>query len=107
MKTDIVNRLREGSTDGTELKWAVTEVHLEAADELERLREQSQWRPISSAPKDEWLLGFCINHDATLPVVMIRARGMNKGVFSTSDDGVCFPTHWLPLPAPPPPETSE
>jgi hypothetical protein len=35
--TDIVRRLREGRTDGTDLRWDVTDVHREAADEIERL----------------------------------------------------------------------
>jgi hypothetical protein len=38
-KLDIVKRLREGRrNDGTDLRWVVTEVHIEAADEIERLR---------------------------------------------------------------------
>ena len=36
--TDLVKRLREGRTDGTSLRWAVTPIHTEAADEIERLR---------------------------------------------------------------------
>ena len=35
---DIVKRLREGRTEGTDLRWQVTDIHLEAADEIERLR---------------------------------------------------------------------
>jgi hypothetical protein len=35
---DIVIRLREGRTDGTDLRWDVTDVHREAADEIVRLR---------------------------------------------------------------------
>lgn len=35
--TDIRKRLREGRTDGTDLRWTVTEVHREAADEIDRL----------------------------------------------------------------------
>ena len=36
--TDIVERLREGRTDGTALRWSVTDIHHEAASEIERLR---------------------------------------------------------------------
>lgn len=36
--TDIVERLRSGTTDGTALTWTVTPIHREAADEIERLR---------------------------------------------------------------------
>ena len=35
---DLVIRLREGRTNGSHLRWAVTDVHQEAADEIERLR---------------------------------------------------------------------
>lgn len=35
---DIVIRLREGRTNGSYLRWAVTDVHQEAANEIERLR---------------------------------------------------------------------
>lgn len=38
--SDIVERLREGRTDGTALRWAVTDIHREAADEIERLRAE-------------------------------------------------------------------
>ena len=37
---DIVQRLLEGRTNGTDLRWAVTAVHVEAAEEIERLRER-------------------------------------------------------------------
>jgi len=36
---DIVKRLREGRTNGTDLRWSVTDAHREAATEIERLRE--------------------------------------------------------------------
>ena len=36
--TDLVRRLREGRTDGTSLRWAVTPIHKE--DEIERLRAE-------------------------------------------------------------------
>ena len=36
--TDIVDRLRGGITDGTQLRWMVTPIHQEAADEITRLR---------------------------------------------------------------------
>lgn len=39
--TDIVERLRSGTTDGTALTWTVTPIHREAADEIERLRKDN------------------------------------------------------------------
>lgn len=39
MEWDIVQRLREGRTNGSNLLWSVTAIHREAADEIERLRE--------------------------------------------------------------------
>lgn len=38
--SDILERLRTGSTDGTALRWSVTPVHIEAADEIEKLRAE-------------------------------------------------------------------
>lgn len=38
--TDIVERLREGRTNGTALRWCVTDIHREAADEIEWLRKE-------------------------------------------------------------------
>lgn len=35
---DIVKRLREGRTVGTDLRWQVTDIHVEAAAEIEQLR---------------------------------------------------------------------
>ena len=40
--SDIVKRLRTGTTDGTNLKWHVTVTHIEAADKIERLREENK-----------------------------------------------------------------
>ena len=37
-RMDIVIRLREGRTDGSDLRWTPSPEHLEAADEIERLR---------------------------------------------------------------------
>ena len=42
--SDIVKRLREGRTDGTDLRWSVTDVHLEAAAEIARLRAEVEQR---------------------------------------------------------------
>lgn len=41
---ELVKRLREGRTPGTDLRWAVTEIHREAADALE-----AQWASYESA----------------------------------------------------------
>ena len=40
MEWDIVQRLREGRTNGSNLLWGVSDIHREAADEIERLREE-------------------------------------------------------------------
>lgn len=36
MTQDLIARLREGRTNGTELRWQVTDIHLEAANVLEQ-----------------------------------------------------------------------
>ena len=43
--SDIVDRLRAGTTDGSHLRWTVTTIHLEAADDIERLRANPLHRP--------------------------------------------------------------
>lgn len=35
---DLVTRLREGRSNDSNLQWTVTSVHIEAADEIDRLR---------------------------------------------------------------------
>lgn len=35
--SDLVKRLREGRTRGTDLRWHVTDIHIEAADLIEQL----------------------------------------------------------------------
>ena len=40
--SDIVERLRTGPTDGTNLKWVVRPIHIESADEIERLRAENK-----------------------------------------------------------------
>lgn len=42
LEWDLVVRLREGRTNGTMLCWTVGHIHLEAADEIERLRKKVQ-----------------------------------------------------------------
>ena len=37
---DIVTRLREGRSNGSNHRWTVTNIHREAADEIERLRAE-------------------------------------------------------------------
>lgn len=46
--SDIVERLRNGRTIGSNSTWLVTPTHLEAADEIERLRKRlavEAWQP--------------------------------------------------------------
>lgn len=50
--TDIVTRLRTGQTEGSYLRWHVTSVHVEAADEIERLRR-------GGCARDQTTTQFC------------------------------------------------
>lgn len=42
MEWNIVQRLRDGRTNGSNLLWSVTAIHREAADEIERLRAENE-----------------------------------------------------------------
>lgn len=59
--TDIVERLRTGKSGYT--TWAVTPIHIEAADEIERLREAALHR-ISLGSQDSGTTKESLGHEA-------------------------------------------
>lgn len=60
---DLVTRLREGRTNGTALRWQVFAIHLEAADEIERLTAQlAEARQAERAAVVAWLEGLHWTH---------------------------------------------
>ncbi len=64
------------------------------------LAAPSQWRDISSAPRDgTWILGYVSNDDTFHEYAQIRWMSYHW----LCDDGKEFhnPTHWQPLPQPP------
>lgn len=71
---DIVKRLREGRTDGTGLRWMVTDEHREAADEIERLR-----KALSSAA------GYLLNAKIDLETGAPKRTAIN-----TIEGGLCL-----------------
>lgn len=87
--------------------------------EVQRLREQTQWRPIETAPKDKPLLlgRFWRNAlwDKNEPSVFFQwtgsweDRSLDKS--GCSSDWTEYhglqPTHWMPLPQPPQEQESE
>jgi hypothetical protein len=61
-----------------------------------------EWQPIETAPKDGEFLVYS-SDDGVVAVYPSRSSGMflPKGGGRDSDD-VSRPTHWMPLPPPPP-----
>lgn len=62
----------------------------------------SEWQPIETAPKDgAWVLVYW----PTMPITIYPKTAFNCGDeygWDTPDDyGQVYPTHWMPLPAPP------
>lgn len=72
--------------------------------------EAMQWRPIGTAPKDAWFVGWSLPHGASrcrwntfgyqteLFIAQEKYRGYAEGY---------PPTHWQPLPLPPEPQEGE
>lgn len=61
----------------------------------------SEWQPIETAPKDEWILVFGTHTRSLCPVLTVRWDGDE---WQSGDDGYrpyVVPTHWMPLPEPP------
>jgi len=63
----------------------------------------SEWQPSSSAPMEEWVLGYWVP-DSNWPdneseyMVCRKIRGIWYG---SNDDDVIAPDFWQPLPQPP------
>lgn len=65
-----------------------------------------QWRPIESAPKDEVILLFGAKKS---PMVAGMLHSRDGWVIDTPSEWMTMypPTHWMPLPEPPPPGARE
>jgi hypothetical protein len=95
---DIVERLRREASKHDML---ACEDMLQAADEIERLRAEHEWRPIKTAPKGGMFIYYWLRDRK-------RAVGLaylaNDGHWRDSEgnwEKRIEPTHWMPLPAPP------
>ena len=66
----------------------------------------SDWQPIETAPKDGTVVFL---YWPTMSITRYPAAGMHHGdeygweMYVDRDYGEIFPTHWMPLPAPPEP----
>lgn len=93
--SDLIKDLREAPPSSVE-GWALRQ---KAADAL----EQSQWRPIESAPKDGTVLVWLsephksMNSNVGVALFHPNVRFIN-GLFAHD---LPEPTHWMPLPTPP------
>ncbi len=63
----------------------------------------SEWQPISTAPKDGTeVLAFWSN-SCSMGIVLHETRPNRQGRHWCDEEGyVSDPTHWMPLPDPPP-----
>lgn len=60
----------------------------------------SDWQPIETAPKEEWVLLFWPYWNGPIPAVGIYCDGAWDSDSAISHDGDS-PTYWMPLPPPP------
>jgi len=71
----------------------------EAADTIERLVAEREWRPIETAPKDGNILGYSWKWGVS--EIMCHADGTFSLATFNGSIKYAHPTHWMPLPAPP------
>lgn len=72
-----------------------------------RALEKCEWRPVESAPKDGTpLLLFARSKDAHAQIWIVgwflADIGWVEGCFAPNQPTGIVPTHWMPLPVPPP-----
>ncbi len=110
--TTILDRLRTYARANS----GQFQVCLSVAEIREIVRAlEPAWQPIDSAPKDMSVLVYCAHLER--PVVATQMTALEDGVVdwvyarrASLEDPVAFiarkPTHWMPLPSPPPPLSS-
>jgi hypothetical protein len=83
----------------------------DCANELEALLSalpETPWQPMSTAPTDGTNILLFVPHYAMGRIPSVTLQGWNlaedrRGWRSQYAGGEIHPTHWMPLPAPPPP----
>jgi hypothetical protein len=92
--SDIVDRLRKGTTDGSHLRWTVTDIHIEAADTIETLRAQlAQARNAALGPFKKGELVFYKSEFGDLKAqVNGYVEGWPELVFSDGSICICRPS---------------
>lgn len=65
--------------------------------------EPTQWQDISTAPKDVWFIGR--DGNAVYPCTFDEDNKLYVSVVDFALIHGVLPTHWMPLPAPPPEKT--
>ena len=86
-----------------------TDVIAELRSRIAKLEAQTQWQPISTAPKDAFVLLAGPSGYTTIKTVFTTGRmcsDYHKGrwIDHANDDLTDWgfePTHWMPLPTPP------
>jgi hypothetical protein len=91
LPADLVIRLRDIAGKYDEYGWHDA-IELEAADEIERLRTEREWRPIDTAPPGEKVLLWF--NELGYPVVG------DHSIYAYKMGG-WIATHWMPLPSVP------
>ena len=82
---------------------------LAAADEMDALRPATEWRPISTAPRDGTRVLVWSDADGAWPAEWRPAGDYGPGWYPSAGDGtggdwgITDATHWQPLPTRPDP----
>lgn len=104
--SDIVERLRKWPPNAPKAIAWPADLLREAADEIERLRAATAWRPIESAPKQHSfrVLAFSPYRHNKNKVFVARYHVPANPEYRSywmGTENSSQPTHWMPLPAPP------
>ena len=87
----------------------VGDLTLTAVECIKKLKEENEWRPIETAPKDEFVLLAGPSGYTTIETVFTTGRMCSdyhagRWIDHANDDLTDWgfnPTHWMPLPKPP------
>ena len=65
-----------------------------------------EWQPIATAPKDG-VTPILVCNELSDVVIAVRPLGCPDDAACCTNGIACYPSHWMPLPAPPAPAAKE